>query len=177
MQTIRELERHGYRFWLEGGTIQFECNGKPDPATVMPLLAALQANKAEAISYLQLVEYLRRQFVAHGIASFHSGRLSEAVYILQDYDSLAALPAGCLAFTLVELRNMAAQAYTDVELLEVAQAKRDILAAHKVWLGKRGDGGLAAVLQVFPDATVLPAQRTTAELVEKCRQAMANTTA
>lgn len=54
MQLLRELEELGYEVAFEGNNIRltWRGQGKPDPATVKPLLDELKRRKEEAIRWL-----------------------------------------------------------------------------------------------------------------------------
>lgn len=65
MKPLKELERYGYCFQLEGDRIRFKHRGtdKPDPEIVKPLLAELKQRKQEVVKYLQAREKLRRKVI------------------------------------------------------------------------------------------------------------------
>jgi hypothetical protein len=54
MQILRELEAMGYDITLDGNNVRltWRGQGKPDPATVKPLLEELKRRKEEAIRWL-----------------------------------------------------------------------------------------------------------------------------
>jgi len=116
-----------------------------------------------------LVQYLKQQaFVANlchrmdatGLASFHSARLNETVYVIKSWDTLPSLPPAALVFSLRELQNMMTQRYSDEELQALAAAKCEILAAHRQSLAKQTDDPPATVedaLKIFPGSRVVDA--------------------
>jgi hypothetical protein len=164
MRCVLELQKLGYRLWVAGDKLKYEQHSgkQADLALARPLLNELRNHKAEAVQYLQrqiFVQNICRQFDNQGVARFHSVKLDEVVYILRDYDDrLLTLPADALAFSLRELQSMVTQTYTDSELRELAQAKKEILQAQRAWLAERQKAvpaGVQAALKVFPGAVVL----------------------
>ena len=55
IEAVRKLAHMGYRFIVNGDTIKakYHGTGKPDPATVRPLLETVKAHKPEAIYFLK----------------------------------------------------------------------------------------------------------------------------
>jgi hypothetical protein len=58
--AINKLERMGYRFKVEGKSIQYEFKGDnhPDPAIVWPLLEELKSHKADLLHWFRIREKL-----------------------------------------------------------------------------------------------------------------------
>ncbi|MBS3900196.1 MAG: hypothetical protein KGZ54_11870 [Dethiobacter sp.] len=117
---------------------------------------------------------LARQLDSQCAACFHSPRLNETIFVIRDWDTyLLTLPENALVFSLRELQNMATQSYTDSELRELAQAKREILSAHRCWLiekQKEQPAGIEAALKVFPGSGVFDTDKslaTTTEALDK----------
>ena len=55
IEAVRKLAHLGYRFVVNGETIKAKYHGlgKPDPATVRPLLETVKEYKPEAIYFLK----------------------------------------------------------------------------------------------------------------------------
>jgi len=55
IEAVRKLAHLGYRFTVNGESIKarHEGQGDPDPATVLPLLAQVKANKPQMVDFLR----------------------------------------------------------------------------------------------------------------------------
>jgi hypothetical protein len=55
IEAVRTLAKIGYRFTVNGDTIEakYHGQGKPDPDMVRPLLETVKAHKPEAIYFLK----------------------------------------------------------------------------------------------------------------------------
>ncbi|HSV31726.1 MAG TPA: hypothetical protein VLH40_06870 [Atribacteraceae bacterium] len=117
MQTVLELQRLGFRLWLDGTNIKYEHRGtaKPDAATIKPLVAELKANKAEAVKYLS-VEDGERQLASHGWCAMASGVLGETVILVRDEGVLVPdRYRDAVRYTLDELTTLTTSPKVSVE--------------------------------------------------------------
>lgn len=155
-QTLLDkLNKAGCRVTLDGE--QLRVSGRLTDG----LRALIREHKAETVQYLKRREFVQdvcRQLDSHGIARFFSERLQEQVYIVRDWDTLLSLPKDALVFSLTELTNMMTQSYTDDELRELAQVKKELLAEHRQHLAvkqKAAPTGVQAALRAFPGSRVV----------------------
>ncbi|MHB1255269.1 MAG: TubC N-terminal docking domain-related protein [Dethiobacteraceae bacterium] len=152
-ELLNKLTGAGCRVRLDGEQLKVTGNLTAEQREL------IREHKPGLVKHLKqqaFVQNLCRWMDATGVARFHSARLQEPVYVVRNRDSLPSLPEDALVFTLMELQNMMGLSYTDEELQALAQAKRELLAAHRQSL----DDPLATVedaLKIFPGSQVMDA--------------------
>ncbi|MBS4032640.1 MAG: hypothetical protein KGZ63_14660 [Clostridiales bacterium] len=142
LSLLKKLQEIGYRVTLDGECLRllWTGSGKPDPATINPLLSELRMRKSEAVSFIRnqsttLPSHssIKAAMDDRGYITIYSEKISQTIYLCRDQEIALSLLDGSIAFTLRELQHLVMQEYTPDELRELCDVKKELLRQMRRW--------------------------------------------